>query len=99
MLCTGINKKMLTGHAFSRALQAHTLSFTAIGINICRMVDLTSEHKEFIYNFLGQWSIEPAILSDCEPPIACATTNFVQTLTVLENHGPTAQLHYCSIKN
>ena len=87
-------KKMLTGHAFSRALRAHILSFTAIGINICKMVDSTEDDTEFIKNFFGQWSTEPALLGDCnvEQHISSATNKFLEMLNILENRGPTAKL-------
>ncbi|KAJ8678150.1 hypothetical protein QAD02_013937 [Eretmocerus hayati] len=49
-------KKMLTGHAYARALRAHILSYTALNIKLCESLDLSSQIKSRITSFFANWS-------------------------------------------
>lgn len=50
-------KQMMSGHAFSRALRAHILTFTAIGIHICRMINTSLEDEEHFFEiFEDLWN-------------------------------------------
>lgn len=59
-------KKMMAGHAFSRAVRAHMLSFTAIAIIICRSSNCSSDADQFIYEFFENWNNEPPCITDCK---------------------------------
>ncbi|XP_045475385.1 uncharacterized protein LOC123686399 isoform X2 [Harmonia axyridis] len=87
-------KKMLTGHAYARALRAHIMSFTALGIIICRSLKPSDEFQDSIKKFFGTWDSEPPLLTDCddEPVITDMCERFVQQLAVMEKNGPTSKL-------
>lgn len=60
-------KLMMTGHAFARALRAHILTFTAIGIHICRMIETTeTEEENFFALFETIWN--PSAMDNSAAP-------------------------------
>lgn len=87
-------KKMLTGHAYARALRAHIMSFTALGIIICRNLNPSDEFQNSIKNFFSTWDSEPPLLTDCEEQtfITDMCERFIQQLTLMEENGPTSKL-------
>lgn len=92
-------KHMLTGHAYSRAMRAHVLTFTALGIAICKTVETekTNEFKAFISSFLEKWeddSVERPTIGDCRNDVNIAemTEEIITQINNLHGNGPTAQL-------
>lgn len=87
-------KKMLNGHAFSRALRAHILSYTALGIIICKSINTTDAYRKFIQKFFEKWSSEPPLIGDCnaEPFMQHLTEEFINKMQILEENNPTAKL-------
>lgn len=84
-------KKMLSGHAFARALRAHILTFTALGIKICGTIDGSPEWKEHIETLMEEW---PTITrGDCRTEkIVEMTKAFMNQLEILESNGSTSKL-------
>ncbi|XP_043279745.1 uncharacterized protein [Venturia canescens] len=89
-------KKMLTGHAYARAIRAHILTFTALGMMICRETEdeVRTQYERDVKSFLQRWSTEPPTIGDCqvETSIAMMTSELIAQLTILKNRGPTSQL-------
>ncbi|XP_043503861.1 uncharacterized protein LOC122525249 [Polistes fuscatus] len=89
-------KKMLTGHAYARAMRAHILTFTALGVMICREIEgeIRQQYDENVKAFLQSWGTEPPTIGDCqsEPSIISMTADLTAQLGILKNRGPTAQL-------
>lgn len=87
-------KKMLSGHAFSRSIRAHILSFTAIAIIICKKIDTTAACKVFIQDFFNKWPSEPPLIGDCnaDPVMKKLTEEFLCKIKLLENQSPTSKL-------
>lgn len=92
-------KQMLSGHAFARAMRAHILTFTALGIAVAKSAtsDKTCEHRDYMSSFLKDWqceSAQPLTFGDCQadPVVAEMTGDFIAEVNRLKNNGPTAQL-------
>lgn len=87
-------KKMLDGHAFSRAVRAHILSFTSLGIIICESINDGQEFNDFTKTLFENWDSEPPLMGDynAEPTIKRMTEAFVNKLHHPEKNGPTSKL-------
>lgn len=46
-------KKMITGHAYARALRAHILTFTALGSLICKTIDTSPDINDHAKRMLS----------------------------------------------
>lgn len=87
-------KKMLSGHAFSRSLRAHILTFTALGIVICKNIETTELNEDFIKTFFEKWDSEPPLIGDCntEPDMHYLTEQIINKINTLEKRSATAKL-------
>lgn len=101
-------KKMLTGHAFSRSMRAHILTFTAIGVMMCNSMtsDKTEEYRNYITSFFANWESEPPTIGDCqaEPSIATITEDYIAEIKKNGKQwpncttvGPIFSTSYCCI--
>ncbi|CAB3243819.1 unnamed protein product [Arctia plantaginis] len=82
---------MLSGHAFSKVIRAHIISFTAI---ICKNINEYKQFRKVIEDFLVEWPDRSPFTEDCESDnnIQKLTILFTEKLSHLENNGPTAKL-------
>ncbi|XP_048000447.1 uncharacterized protein LOC125237427 isoform X2 [Leguminivora glycinivorella] len=78
-------EKMMTGHAFARAIRAHFLTRSALFNIITKDFDLTPDEKLEIEGILEGCYIPDDNQKSYEEPLAL-------TLELLEKRGPTAQL-------
>ncbi|XP_063389678.1 uncharacterized protein LOC134675401 [Cydia fagiglandana] len=79
-------EKMMTGHAFARAIRAHFLTRSALFNIITKDFDLTPEERLEIEGILeGHYITEYENQKNYQEPLAI-------TLELLEKRGPTAQL-------
>lgn len=85
-------KKIMTGHAFSRALRAHILTFTALGKKICSSIDVPERWKDAMSEFLMDWQSKTRGDCNAEAEIVEMTKAFEKQLRILENNGPTSKL-------
>ncbi|CAH2085135.1 unnamed protein product [Euphydryas editha] len=87
-------KQMLSGHAYARALRAHIMCFTALGILICKSLNPTTEFKTFINEYFKNWDSNPPLLADCheQPVIVEMCKTFEKHIETLEKNGPTSKL-------
>ncbi|XP_031788953.1 uncharacterized protein LOC116417917 isoform X1 [Nasonia vitripennis] len=85
---------MLAGHAFSRAVRAHILSFTAIAIIICKSMSNVAGVEEFINEFFSNWMKNPPLIKDCKSNnfMKHLSEEFIQKLNNIESKGPTPKL-------
>lgn len=87
-------KKMMSGHAYSRAIRAHILTFTALGITICNTISLDKGFEQFLINFFKDWDTNPPFMShhNSDRTINDMMNKFIEKLNVLATIGPTAKL-------
>lgn len=85
-------KKMISGHAFSRALRAHILTFTALGRKICSSSEAPQKWKDFMNEFLLDWQSKTRGECTAETEIREMTKAFEKQMRILENNGPTSKL-------
>lgn len=84
--------KMMSGHAYSRAVRAHLLTHQALSHFIIQIMELTEEDKETVDRFLSdvqQCTVLQADNCDEFKPVA---TKFETALCNLQQRGPTAKL-------
>ncbi|CAH2009827.1 unnamed protein product [Acanthoscelides obtectus] len=87
-------KKMMDGHNYSRAVRAHILTFTALGIVICDSIEEKGEIKGVIASLMRVWQKNPLKLgdSDSDKDLKKMSDLFYTKLKQLKNNGPTAKL-------
>ncbi|KAJ8677393.1 hypothetical protein QAD02_013180 [Eretmocerus hayati] len=88
-------KKMFTGHAFARALRAHILTFTALSVVICDMINVDESTKKLFEDFFRNWNKEDSPkMSDCnaESFLKQLAQLFMDQVQKFKNNGPTAKL-------
>nr|CAH7764460.1 unnamed protein product [Callosobruchus chinensis] len=88
-------KKLMTGHAFSRSVRAHILTFTAIGVIICERIEgLSYKTKDFIQTITTKWAENAFTIDNCNADGALqqATSEFILQLEKFEKMGATSKL-------
>lgn len=56
--------RMLVGHAYSTALRAYIMSFTALGFLISKSLNPSNEFRNFINEYFKDWDSNPPLLAD-----------------------------------
>nr|CAI5866755.1 unnamed protein product [Callosobruchus analis] len=88
-------KKLMTGHAFSRSVRAHILTFTAIGITICQKIEgLSHKIKDFIETIATTWEESTLTIDSCnvDGSLQQATSEFILKFEELEKLVATSKL-------
>lgn len=93
-------KHMMSGKAFSRALRAHILTYTAIGLHLIENVndEITLKDKQEFDQFLcttfQSWNTEPPCYEECtkDPVLKKMTECLLNTLETFKSNGPTSKL-------
>lgn len=85
-------KQMLLGHAFARSVRAHILTYTALGIIICKNINAQSQLTNHIRDlFSEKEKLRNGQFWD-DHKVQDLTRLFESELTELEKRGPTAKL-------
>ena len=85
-------EKMLTGHAYARAVRAHILSHLALANIVFQSVDFTEEDRAAMEELLNDFD-RTVILTAAEQNFyKMVADKFKKKLKELENYGPTAKL-------
>lgn len=93
-------KNMMSGKAFSRALRAHILTYTAIGTYLYKhmadelsLIDL-KKYDTFVRQQLTDWNENPPSYNFCQHDVTLNEMSevFLSQLNLLKSNGPTAKL-------
>lgn len=82
--------KILSGHAYARAVRAHSLSYAALGGLIIEIIRLKEEDL-FALDTVVDSSVQSVIGTE-DPALQAMVAKFAQILKKIENRGPTASL-------
>ena len=85
-------EKIVTGHAYARAVRAHILTHAALAGKILEYVDLNEKELRALDQVLNFTDRSIILRGADDPDFHAVTERFSKMLTTIENRGPTAAL-------
>lgn len=85
-------EKMLTGHAYARAVRAHILSHATLAGLIFERLALNAQHLEALDNVVNSLDRSIILRANDDEAFRAVTEKFAAMLKTIESHGPTAAL-------
>lgn len=84
--------KMLSGHAYARAVRAHILVHLALASEVVKTIHLTEEDESIIEDTLSKLDRSAIPTAHENEQFQAVATKFTDALRKLESNGPTAKL-------
>ncbi|GBM04808.1 hypothetical protein AVEN_20239-1 [Araneus ventricosus] len=87
-----LTNKIMTGHAYLRALRAHILAHLALAKVVFTMLDITEDEQSAFCNVLSDISSNDIPTNIDEPEVINIANKFSNKLDELESRGATSRL-------
>jgi len=87
-------EKLLTGHAYSRAVRAHSLTHLALSKLIFERIKLTEDERVKANEYFSVYFEQPTSMEvvNQDPNFNLMTNKFITEINSIKNLGPTAEL-------